>query len=79
MVNASVNTPDNASINASINASGGQQSADLTAAASAMGRKGGAVKVPKGLATMSPEDKRRVRAEGLKTRRKRALERLRGK
>lgn len=33
-----------------------------------MGRKGGSRKVPKGLATMDPEEARRIRSEGGKAR-----------
>ena len=37
-----------------------------------MGRKGGRVKVPKGLATMDPEEARRIRSAGGKARWKNA-------
>ena len=40
---------------------------------------GGSKKVPKGLATMSKEDRRRVREAGLAARRKKRVERLKGK
>ena len=40
----------------------------MTEAASTMGRKGGKAKVPKGLATMDPEEARRIRSLGGKAR-----------
>lgn len=35
-----------------------------------LGRRGGSAKVPKGLASMTPERRDEIRAKGLKTRRK---------
>jgi len=43
---------------------------------SAIGRKGGAKKVPKGLAMLSPEDRARIREKGLATRRQKAAEKV---
>ena len=45
---------------------------DVSEAAATMGRKGGRVKVPKGLATMDPEEARRIRSAGGKARWKNA-------
>lgn len=44
----------------------------ISEAAAAMGRKGGKKKVPKGLATMDPEEARRIRSAGGKARWKKA-------
>jgi len=41
---------------------------EISEAAAAMGRKGGRAKVPKGLATMSAEDRKRVQSAGGKAR-----------
>ena len=41
---------------------------------SSIGRKGGAKKVPKGLALLSPEDRDRIRQKGLATRREKAAQ-----
>jgi hypothetical protein len=42
---------------------------------SAIGRKGGAKKVPKGLALLSEEARAKIRAKGLETRRQKAVQR----
>ena len=41
---------------------------EISEAAAAMGRKGGKSKVPKGLATMDPEEAKRIRSLGGKAR-----------
>jgi hypothetical protein len=40
----------------------------MSEAAAALGRKGGKARVPKGLATMDPDDARRIRSAGGKAR-----------
>ena len=43
-----------------------------------IGRKGGAAKVPKGLAVLSEEERKAIAAKGLETRRKNAAKKKRG-
>lgn len=43
-----------------------------------IGRKGGAAKVPKGLASLSPKEREKIRAKALATRRKNAAQREKG-
>ena len=51
---------------------GKSKQSPVSAYLASIGRKGGAVKVPKGLALLSDEDREKIRAKGLATRRKNA-------